>query len=324
MDLEYSKITISASLVEFLGYELGLDWEAQKGSIALPKQKRDMVCSMIQDARRGGSITRADLEVLLGRLNFACQLVVEHKPRLAGLYAALAMMNKLELRKRTIGGVLEQDMVYFYDILSRPLVMEPALMVESQWSIVTDGCLHGIGGLVVGPDESTQAWFSISRSDYPQLWKELLLLKRKWGGYQHQHSGLDQYVPSEVAERAVSGDICFIEAIAAACGILAVERLLGVRDPSRVRVRCFSDNRAVSSLIRRWTSKTEAMRNVLGWLYSWAGRVSSCFIPGRYNTVADKLSRSDRKDIVGEVPRGWFEVEVSDQLRSCINAGYGG
>ncbi|KAF4651162.1 hypothetical protein FOL47_000609 [Perkinsus chesapeaki] len=169
MDLEYSKITISASLVEFLGYDLGLDWEAQKGSIALPKQKRDMIRSMIQDARRGGSITRADLEVLLGRLNFACQLVVEHKPRLASLYAALAMTNKLELRKRTIGGALEQDMMYFYDILSRPLVMEPALMVESQWSIVTDGCLHGIGGLVVGPDESTQAWFSISRSDYPQL-----------------------------------------------------------------------------------------------------------------------------------------------------------
>ncbi|KAF4649436.1 hypothetical protein FOL47_002083, partial [Perkinsus chesapeaki] len=130
--LEFSKLVLSDSHVEFLGYAINLDQAEGLATLGVPDEKR--------------WVAREELSKLVGRLSFTTQLLIQHKPWLSALYALSAVMDKENLRKVRLAG---------------PCTIIPRGSSESEWFADTDASLGGIGGFFGNKLSGEVWWFSL-------------------------------------------------------------------------------------------------------------------------------------------------------------------
>ncbi|KAF4677509.1 hypothetical protein FOZ62_012890 [Perkinsus olseni] len=287
LDLEWSKVHILREGVRVLGYEIGSQTDADGGqaSLAIPAEKREAVWGRLKEAEKRGRLEKKQLDSMIGKLGWCCQLLRQHKRLLTPWYALQSTMEKKALRSVALGGKVAESLRQFLAILS--------------WTSITDGSLYGIGGVIT--DGRSFYYCAANKEQDEELWAKLMALRGDGGS------------------DPTSGDISYIEMVAAFCGVMVAFERMEERDVVHVGVlQLYTDNSPVASAVTRMRSSSSSMQRPLKWLAPYAGRLVAAHLPGKENGIADQLSRAAVSDI--KVPETWVRCDIVKGLCSIIDA----
>ncbi|KAF4739149.1 hypothetical protein FOZ63_013794, partial [Perkinsus olseni] len=98
--------------VRVLGYEIGSQTDADGGqaSLAIPAEKREAVWGRLKEAEKRGRLEKKQLDSMIGKLGWCCQLLRQHKRLLTPWYALQSTMEKKALRSVALGGKVAESL----------------------------------------------------------------------------------------------------------------------------------------------------------------------------------------------------------------------
>ena len=245
---------------------LGIEVDTDTGHLRLPTEKLDRLKGILREWRDRKVCTRRELESLIGSLNHACKVV---RPGRSFLRRMLDLLNR--------SSASTAPRPHHHIRLNREF------RSDLQWwrEFIVDW--NGISFWKDGDRPTTEV-----TSDASGRWGCGAWSRNSWFQLQWPDKNLD--IPIAVKELIP---------------IVLAGALWG-KEWKRQRVRCSCDNEAVVAVMRTRTSRNPHLMHLLRCLFfieaKYDFEFSCVHIPGKYNELADDLSRNRVCAFLSKVP----------------------
>ena len=203
--INYSKLEGPSRVLNFLGIQLDVDHQV----LRLPPQKLQQFLSEVRQIYHSSSASKKQLQSLVGKLSWACQVIHGGRPHLRRLLDSIHKLNGPRHRTR-ITADMKLDLAWWIAFAKIFNGSVPMLDHRNHLSVSIDACSSGAGGFSHG------LLYHLDWTDWPGTealhinYKEVLALEpaiMSWAPYWQNHV-VDIYSDNQAAVSILNKGTC--------------------------------------------------------------------------------------------------------------------